>query len=441
MIENFLKNTVLLFVLVLISCGSGNKSEDGRTKSEETLRQAQRDIENAMDKEIIVGANQTESYLPLLKGKRVGIVANQTSVIFKQIASSQTPSNDEYTHLVDSLVSLKVNVTNIFVPEHGFRGKADAGEKVKDGLDPKTGIPIISLYSANKKPKLEQIKETEKYESDIETGVSKIDIMVFDLQDVGARFYTYISTLHYVMEACAENNIPVLILDRPNPNGHYIDGPILEPEHKSFVGMHPVPVVHGMTIGEYAQMINGEKWLDNEVQCDITVIPVKNYTHQTAYSLPIKPSPNLPNDVAINLYPSLCFFEGTNVSAGRGTDKQFQVFGSPYLKTDMFPYTYQFTPQPNEGAKYPKHQDKLCYGMDLSQTKRLNRLDLNYLIEAYQATENKDEFFNEFFTKLAGTKSLQEQIESRHTAYELKKNWVRGLQAYDEMRQPYLIYH
>ena len=427
MIENFLKNTVLLFVLVLISCGSGNKSEDRSSKLED--RSLKTEVNGL--KTVLVGANQTETYLPFLNGKRVGIVANQTSVIFTE---------NGYTHLVDSLVSLNVNITNIFVPEHGFRGKADAGEKIVDGIDPKTGIPIISLYSANKKPKLEQIKETEKYESDIETGVSKIEIMVFDLQDVGVRFYTYISTLHYVMEACAESNIPVLILDRPNPNGHYIDGPILEPEHSSFVGMHPVPVVYGMTIGEYAQMINGEKWLENGVQCDITVIPVQNYTHQTPYSLPIKPSPNLPNDVAINLYPSLCFFEGTNVSAGRGTNKQFQVFGSPFLNRDMFPYTYEFTPQPNEGAKYPKHKDKLCYGLDLSQTKPLNRLDLNYLIEAYQATENKDEFFNAFFTKLAGTKKLQEQIEGRHTAYELKKNWVRGLQAFDEMRQNYVIY-
>jgi uncharacterized protein YbbC (DUF1343 family) len=428
MLKYFLKNTVLFpiiigIVFLLISCGTNSKQD--QIKSNEILKKVQD------DKNVIVGANQTSTYLPLLNGKKVGIVANQTSVIF---------NSEGYTHIVDSLVSLQVNITQVFAPEHGFRGKADAGEKVVDGFDIKTGIPIISLYSANKKPKLEQISETKKYESDIEKGVYKLDIMVFDLQDVGTRFYTYISTLHYVMEACAEANIPLLILDRPNPNGHYIDGPVLEPEHKSFVGMHPVPVVYGMTIGEYAQMINGEKWLMNSVICDITVIPVKNYTHQTAYSLPIKPSPNLPNDVAINLYPSLCFFEGTNVSAGRGTDKQFQVFGSPYLNTDIFPYTYKFTPQPNEGAKYPKHQDKLCYGMDLSQTKRLNRLDLNYLIEAYQATENKDEFFNAFFTKLAGTTKLQEQIELRHTAYELKKNWVQDLQDYDEMRQQYLIY-
>jgi len=409
MLKIFLKNTVLLFVLVLISCASKTKKDLGSNN----------EIFNSLkdDELIIVGANQTESYLPLLNGKRVGIVANQTSVIFK---------SKHYTHLIDSLVSLKMNVVKVFAPEHGFRGKADAGEKVVDGIDLKTGLPILSLYGKNKKPNARQLEG--------------IDSMIFDIQDVGARFYTYISTLHYVMEACAENNIPLLILDRPNPNGHYIDGPILEPEHKSFVGMHPVPVVHGMTIGEYAQMINGEKWLKNGKNCDITVIPVKNYTHETPYSLPIKPSPNLPNDVAINLYPSLCFFEGTNVSAGRGTNKQFQIFGSPFLNQEMFPYTFQFTPKPNEGATYPKHQNKLCHGTDLSETKRLNRLDLNYLIEAYQATKNKDEFFNNFFTKLAGTEKLQHQIESRHTAYELKKNWVRDLETYNGMRQEYLLY-
>ncbi|MBT8395074.1 MAG: DUF1343 domain-containing protein [Bacteroidia bacterium] len=427
MLINFLKNTVLLFVFVLISCGSNSKQEQDKNKDTLNL------IHD--DKPIVVGANQTENYLQLLNGKKVGIVANQTSVIF---------NSEGYTHLVDSLVSLKIDVTidvtTVFSPEHGFRGKADAGEKVVDGLDTKTGIPIISLYGDNKKPKLKRLTEAKELNQDVEARVSKIDILVFDLQDVGARFYTYISTLHYAMEACAEANIPMLILDRPNPNGHYFDGPILEPEHKSFVGMHPVPIVHGMTIGEYAQMINGEKWLKNGIQCDITVIPVKNYTHETPYSLPIKPSPNLPNDVAIDLYPSLCFFEGTNVSVGRGTEKQFQIFGSPFLNNDMFPYTYEFKPMPNEGAKYPKHQGKLCYGMDLSQSKPLNRLDLNYLIEAYQATEKKEEFFNDFFTKLAGSKSLQKQIEDRHTAYEIKKNWVRGLQAYDAMRQTYMIY-
>ncbi len=422
---NRFKNTVLLFVMALISCGnfSQNESAEKINTSEKVDAPT-----SALKMNPIVGANQTDAYLPLLKGKRVGIVANQTSVIFKEIAaSSKTPRNDSYTHVVDSMVALNVNVKKVYAPEHGFRGTADAGEVVKDGIDTKTGLPIISLYGSNKKPSKEQLTD--------------IDILIFDIQDVGARFYTYISTLHYVMEACAEQNIPLLILDRPNPNGHYIDGPVLEMAHKSFVGMHPVPVVHGMTIGEYAQMINGEGWLENNITCNITVIPVKNYTHQTAYSLPIKPSPNLPNDVAINLYPSLCFFEGTNVSAGRGTDKQFQIFGSPFLNQDMFGFNYQFTPKPNEGAKYPKHEGKICYGLDLSQTKTLNRLDLNYLIEAYQATADKSTFFNDFFIKLAGTDKLQKQIETRHTAFEIKKTWVRDLQTYDAMRQAYLIYN
>tara|TARA_R110002049_G_scaffold292893_3_gene477633 strand:+ start:344 stop:1333 length:990 start_codon:yes stop_codon:yes gene_type:complete len=327
-------------------------------------------------------------------------------------------------HLVDSLLSLKINVVNVFAPEHGFRGTADAGEHIKDGIDTKTGVPIISLYGDNKKPKPEQLKN--------------MDVMLFDLQDVGVRFYTYISTLHYVMEACAEANIPLIILNRPNPNGQYIDGPILEMENKSFGGMHPIPVAHGMTIGEYANMINGEKWLKNGIQCELKVIPVKNYTHQMRYSLPIKPSPNLPNDKSINLYPSLCFFEGANVSVGRGTDKQFQVFGSPFLNKTK--YTYTFTPQPNEGAKSPLYQGRVCYGMDLSKVKALNGLDLSYLTHAYQATENKSEFFNAFFTKLAGTKKLQQQIEAGVSETDIKSSWQKGLERFKATRANYLLY-
>ncbi|TYB76879.1 exo-beta-N-acetylmuramidase NamZ family protein [Bizionia myxarmorum] len=411
------KNTVLLFVMVLISCG--NFSQNESTSKANTTQNSAHPIP-AKTESITVGANQTMVYLPLLKGKRVGVVANQTSVIFKDNA------HKTYTHLVDSLVALNVNVIKVFSPEHGFRGTADAGEMVKDGFDSKTGLPIISLYGNNKKPSKEQLAD--------------IDFMIFDIQDVGARFYTYISSLHFVMEACAEQNIPLLILDRPNPNGHYIDGPVLEMEHTSFVGMHPVPVVHGMTIGEYAQMINGEKWLKNEVTCKLTVIHVNNYTHQTAYKLPIKPSPNLPNDVAINLYPSLCFFEGTNVNAGRGTEKQFQIFGSPFLDKKKFNFNYTFTPKPNEGAKSPKHDGKLCYGLDLSASKPLKHINLTYIIEAYQATNDKKAFFNNFFIKLAGTTSLQKQIESGMSALEIKKTWTQGLEAYDSMRQPYLLY-
>tara|TARA_R110002049_G_scaffold131554_7_gene290341 strand:- start:2309 stop:3631 length:1323 start_codon:yes stop_codon:yes gene_type:complete len=436
---NVFKNTVLLFVLVLISCASKLKNEKGLdVNKNEILKHTSTVLSTKVQdgKGIIVGANQIEDYLPLLQGKRVGVVANQSSVIFKDIG--QKTDAGSYTHLVDSLLSLNIDIKTVFAPEHGFRGTADAGEKIKDGIDTKTGVPIISLYSANKKPKLEQLKETKKYEKDVEKGVSRIDVMVFDLQDVGVRFYTYISTLHYVMEACAEANIPLIILDRPNPNGHYIDGPILEMEHKSFVGMHPIPVAHGMTIGEYAQMINGEKWLKNGAQCELKVIPIKNYTHKTAYSLPIKPSPNLPNDKAINLYPSLCFFEGTNVSVGRGTKFQFQIFGSPFLNNEL--YDFQFTPQPNDGAKYPKHQGKLCYGKNLVLTENLNTLNLNWLIEAYKNTKNKDEFFNAFFTKLAGTKKLQKQIESGLSEAEIKELWKEGLEAFKTVREKYLIY-
>lgn len=265
-----------------------------------------------------------------------------------------------------------------------------------------------------------------------------MDILVFDIQDVGVRFYTYISTLHYVMEACAEANIPIIIFDRPNPNGHYIDGPILEKANTSFVGMHPIPIAHGMTIGEYAKMINGEKWLKNEVQCQLTVIPITNYTHQSPYSLPIKPSPNLPNDQAIALYPSLCFFEGTNVSVGRGTDNQFQVFGSPDL--DKKHFTFSFTPQPNEGAKTPPQQGKTCYGKNLTEVDVKPGINLHYVIEAYTHTADKTKFFNSFFVKLAGTTKLQEQIEKGLSEKEIKATWAKGLEDFKKTRSKYVLY-
>lgn len=372
---------------------------------------------------IKTGADRTGLYLSKLKGKRVAIVANQTSIIKKKkiVMTSEKPHNDSYTHLVDSLLSLNINIKKVFAPEHGFRGKADAGEIVKDGVDTKTGLPIISLYGKNKKPSKEQLKG--------------IDVILFDIQDVGARFYTYISSLHYVMEAAAESRIPVIVLDRPNPNGHYIDGPVLEFEHKSFVGMHPVPVAYGMTIGEYGKMINGEKWLANNIKAKLTVIPLKNYTHQSEYSLPVKPSPNLPNDKAINLYPSLCFFEGTNVNAGRGTNKQFQVYGSPFLNQKG----YSYTPKANEGAKYPKHQHMICYGEDLSNEEKLSSLNLSWLIKAHQQNKTKH-FFNAFFTKLAGTKKLQEQIEKGISQEEIKASWKEGLDTFKKIREKYLIY-
>lgn len=363
---------------------------------------------------IKTGAERTELYKNYLKGKNIAVVANQTSVIKNNKKS--------FTHLVDSLLALNIKVTKVFSPEHGFRGKADAGAHVEDGIDAKTGLPILSLHGKSKKP--------------TETQLKNIDVVVFDIQDVGVRFYTYISTLHYVMEACAELGIEVILLDRPNPNGHYIDGPVLEPEHSSFVGKHPVPVVYGMTIGEYGQLINGEKWLKNGIQCKLTVIPLKNYKHTSKYSLPIKPSPNLPNDKSINLYPSLGFFEGTTINAGRGTNTQFQVYGAPFFKKTTFSYT----PKANEGAKYPKHQNKLCYGVDLRNYKHINRLDLSFLIDAYKRTPKDQKFFGKTFTIHAGTEKLQQQLEQGVSEKEIRKSWQKDLDSFKKIRKKYLIY-
>ncbi|HLV13727.1 MAG TPA: DUF1343 domain-containing protein [Xanthomarina sp.] len=412
------KNTFLLFVLVLISCGnfSSTKTEKKVKPNDIGINEPQvpQDIEP-----IIVGANQTENYLPLLNGKRVGIVANQTSVIFKNT------NHTENTHLVDSLLALNVNVKKVYSPEHGFRGTVDAGELVASGKDTKTGLPIISLYGKNKKPSLESVKD--------------IDIMIFDVQDVGVRFYTYISTLHYMMETCAEANIPLLILDRPNPNGHYIDGPTLEIEHKSFLGMHPIPLVHGLTIGEFAKMLNGEKWLENNAQCNITVIPVKNYTHNTPYSVPIRPSPNLPNDQSIKLYPSLGLFEGTDINAGRGTEFQFQRYGAPFLDKNSFSFSY--TPKENFGAKNPKHKNVLCYGEDLKTVSINNEVSLKWLIKAYNHATDKSKVFNTAnFTKHAGTAKLQQQIEAGISEKDIKSTWQKDLENYRKLRANYLIY-
>ena len=359
------------------------------------------------------GADQIGLYLPILKGKRIAIVANQTSVIF---------DGKKTTHLIDTLVSLELNIKKVFAPEHGFRGNVDAGESIEDELDVKTKLPIISLYGKNKKPTKSQLRG--------------INLVLFDIQDVGARFYTYISTLHYVMEACAELNIPLILLDRPNPNGHYIDGPVLENDHKSFVGMHPVPVVYGMTIGEYGQMINGEEWLKDGIKSPLTVIKLKNYTHDSEYRLPIKPSPNLPNEKSINLYPSLCFFEGTNVSVGRGTDMQFQIYGSPFLNTKS---KFSFTPTPNEGAKYPKHAHMISYGEDLRATEKLTSLNLSWLIKATKQNRTKI-FFNTFFTKLAGTTKLQAQLEEKVSEADIKASWQKGLEKFKIVRKKYIIY-
>ncbi len=416
----FFKNTFLLVVLTIFSCGNGSQTpKEGNELGNTPI---------ANENTIVVGAEQFHLYSEFLKNKNVGIVANQTSV---QVDTMRLYLNDgtekidySQTHLVDFLISKNIAVKKVFAPEHGFRGTADAGEHVKDGIDSKTGVPLISLYGSNKKPSQEQLKG--------------IDVVVFDIQDVGARFYTYISTLHYVMEACAELGIPVIVLDRPNPNGHYIDGPIMEAENTSFVGMHTIPVVHGMTIGEYALMINGESWLDKKLVCDLKVIKIKNYTHQSPYSLPVKPSPNLPNDKSINLYPSLCFFEGTFVSAGRGTDMQFQVFGAPSLPTSK--YTFQFTPQSNEGAKSPKFKGLLCNGKDLRNEAQLNKLNIEWLIDAYNASGKKKDFFNSFFVKLSGTKKLQQQIEQGLSAEEIRDSWKPGLADFQKIREKYLLY-
>jgi uncharacterized protein YbbC (DUF1343 family) len=402
MISKPFKNTYFyLFILLfysIISCGQVK-----------TLKE-----NNNFNLNIETGAQQTERYLSLLKDKKIAIVANQTSVIFKK--------NTIYTHLVDSLFQLNINIKKVFSPEHGFRGKADASEKVEDGVDAKTGISIVSLYGKNKKPSNEQLKD--------------IDVVVFDIQDVGVRFYTYISTLHYVMEACAENKIPLIVLDRPNPNGHYVDGPTLEPEHQSFVGMHPVPLVYGMTIGEYAKMINGENWLKNKIKCNLTVIPLKNYTHNSQYHLAIRPSPNLPNDQAINLYPSLGFFEGTTINAGRGTETQFQIYGAPFFPKSDFSYT----PQPNFGAKYPKHQGKLCNGVDLTKVDRLNFVTISYVIDAYNKTPKTEKFFGPTFTVHAGNTELEKQIKEGLSAEKIESLWQPKIEAFKKIRAKYLIY-
>jgi uncharacterized protein YbbC (DUF1343 family) len=359
---------------------------------------------------IVTGAEQFDEYTYLLEGKSVALVANQTSLV------------DEI-HLVDTLLSRGLNVKKVFAPEHGFRGKADAGAHIDNETDSKTGLPLISLYGKNKKPSKESLEG--------------IDIVVFDIQDVGARFYTYISSLHYVMEACAENNIPLLVLDRPNPNGHYIDGPLLDTAYRSFVGMHPIPIVHGMTIAEYAQMVNGEYWLKDSVQCELYWQKMDGYSHNKIYDLPVKPSPNLPNALAIALYPSLCLFEGTVISVGRGTSKQFQIIGSP----DLDSCAYVFTPISLEGAKYPKHENKLCCGWDLQNKELISGINLDYLIETFNQYDVKGiAFFNSFFDKLAGSNELRLQIESGWSSEQIKETWQEDLNRFSNTRTSYLIY-
>lgn len=358
---------------------------------------------------IVTGAGRIDVYLPLLKGKRVAMMVNQTATVGT-------------THLVDTLLKCGVKIVKIFSPEHGFRGIADAGEKVGNNKDEKTGLPIISLYGKHRKPDAADLRD--------------VDIIIFDIQDVGARFFTYISSLEELMEAAAVHKKPLLVLDRPNPNGHYVDGPVLDTQFRSFIGMQPIPVVHGMTIGEYAQMLNGESWLDDQVKCNLTVITCLGYTHRTKYNLPVKPSPNLPNMAAVYLYPSTCFFEGTVFSLGRGTDKPFQVFGHPSLPKDLF----AFTPRSMPGAKSPVLKDTTCYGFDLSATTYMDSISLSWLIQAYKMFEQKDKFFIPFFNKLSGNTALMAQIKAGLSEAAIRQSWQPSIGKFKKIRKKYLLY-
>jgi uncharacterized protein YbbC (DUF1343 family) len=364
---------------------------------------------------VVTGAERTSEYLPALKGKNIAIVANPTSQI-------------NGTHLVDSLISLKVKVKLVFAPEHGFRGEAEAGEHVEDGFDKKSGVKVVSLYGNHKKPTADDLKN--------------IDLVVFDIQDVGARFYTYISTLQYVMEACADNKIPLMIFDRPNPHGYYIDGPVLDTAFRSFIGMQPVPVVHGMTIAEYALMLSGEHWLNTKNDCKTTIIKMTGWDHNVLYRLPIPPSPNLPTQAAINLYPSLCFFEGTKVSLGRGTDLPFQQIGYPGNPDG----TKEFTPISIPGkAKNPPHEGEKCIGFDLTDFGTLyadhgGKLYLNWLMQLYNDAPVKTDFFTPFFEKLAGNASLRKQIEAGDTEDQIRNSWGPDLEKFRAIRKKYLLY-
>jgi uncharacterized protein YbbC (DUF1343 family) len=367
------------------------------------------------ERAVVTGAERTAEYLPLLQGKTVAAVCNHTSMVGT-------------VHLIDTLLACGIRVKKIFAPEHGFRGEAAAGQTIKDSKDKVSGLPIISLYGNKKKPSVEDL-----------TG---IEIVIFDIQDVGARFYTYISTLSYVMEACAEKNIPLIILDRPNPNGHFVDGPVLKKGFESFVGLHPVPVVHGMTVGEYARMVNAEGWLKGGIKCQLKVIPCLNYDHLTAYILPVPPSPNLPNMASVYLYPSLCFFEGTPISVGRGTDYPFQVIGFPGFRQGDI----EFVPQTIKGiANNPPYENQLCQGIDLREfgkeyMKNYRGLYLYWLLAMYESYPDKDRFFTPYFNKLAGNDILAGQIKNGMSEEEIKKSWQEDLIKFKAIRRKYLLY-
>jgi uncharacterized protein YbbC (DUF1343 family) len=407
-----LKEKHLLIIILLLAI-----SLNGIAQKSQRLRRRSHPMIPA---KLIPGADRTDLYLNYLQGKNIGMVVNQTSVI----GSNLTPS-------VDSLLKLGIHITKIFGPEHGFRGDASNGASVNDSTDPQTGLPVISLYgNKHYKPTPEDLEG--------------LDLVIFDIQDVGARYYTYISTLHYVMEACAENNVELMIFDRPNPNGFYADGPVLDTAYRSFVGMHPVPIVHGMTIAEYAQMINGEGWLKNHVKCKLKIIKVANYTHNSDYTLPVNPSPNLNTAKSILLYPSVCLFEGTTLSLGRGTYSPFLQIGHPLLKGV---YDYSFKPVSMPGmSDAPPQMNKICYGIDLKNYntnifKTTGQLNLAWLIELYKAFPDKAHFFTAYFTKLAGSEQLRRQIEAGKTEKEIRASWQPGLNRFKQMRRKYLLYN
>ncbi|GAA4353710.1 DUF1343 domain-containing protein [Hymenobacter saemangeumensis] len=409
-----IKTPLLASLLALLhTCTTAQPAGGSRPQASAPAAAAQPSTKNAGAAAITVGAAQLDKYLPQLKNQRVGLIVNQTSLVGN-------------THLVDTLRARGVNVTAIFAPEHGFRGEAADGATIKDGRDARSGVVVRSLYGAAKKPTPEMLAD--------------VDVLVFDIQDVGARFYTFISTMHYAMEAAAEQNKAVLVLDRPNPNGSMVDGPILEPAHKSFVGLDPLPIAHGLTVGELANMINGEKWLAGGRQCRLTVVPVaKGYTHATPYVLPVRPSPNLPTARSITLYPSICLFEGTNVSVGRGTDTPFEVFGAP---TQPSTRPYSFTPRPNAGSPTPPLNGKLCYGLNLREAgpNQPQGFTLKYLIDFYQQSTDKANFFGKYFEQLSGTRSLREQIIAGKSEAEIRASWEPGLSSFKQLRKKYLLY-
>jgi uncharacterized protein YbbC (DUF1343 family) len=424
-VQSYIKLLCIKSILLFFIVSCGLKERPKKHKKDKILIENQVIDEN--EEEILIenlakpkkplpiqiGNERLHLYIDSLKNKRIAIVGNQTSMIGN-------------THLVDSLLSLGITIQKVFSPEHGFRGDADAGEKVKSGIDPKTGIPLISLYGNNKKPKPSQLKD--------------VDLILFDIQDVGVRFYTYISTLHYIMEACAENHKQLIVLDRPNPNAHYVDGPVREPRHKSFIGMHPVPIVYGMTIGEYALMLNGECWLSDSNFCDLSVVSCKNYNRKIKYEIPVPPSPNLKSDISITLYPSLCFFEATTVSVGRGTDRPFEMFGHP-----LFPdLGYTFTPIPNVGAKNPLWENRICKGLDLSEfaKKRVYEINLTWLLDAKKYLGDTLEFINQphFFDRLAGTSELRRQIYEGWSEKDIRHSWRPKIQEFRKIRTKYLMY-